>query len=89
MAREGFTRMVWDPTLRLFKLRLSELWLLAHLKPRDIHTDTNKSSSQSGWSGSSWPILTHGCCQRWGQVALFVGLRVSMLAINVLISYDR
>ena len=89
VAREGFTRMVQDPTLGLFKLRLSELSLLAHLKPRDIHTDANKSSSQSSQSVSSWPVLAHGCCQRWGKAALFVGLRVSMLAINVLISYDR
>ena len=34
MAREGFTRMDWGPTLGLFKLRLSELWLLAHLEPK-------------------------------------------------------
>ena len=36
MAREGFTRMVWDPTLRLFKLRLSELWLWSHPESKGI-----------------------------------------------------
>ena len=88
MAREGFTRMDWGPTVGLFKLRFSELWLSAHLEPRSFCTVTSKSLSQSGWSGSFSSILTHGCCQRGGKVGLVDELRVSMLAISV-ISYYR
>ena len=36
LAGNGFTVMAQGSTLGLFKHRLSELWLLSHLKPSGI-----------------------------------------------------
>ena len=56
----------------------------SHIKLRGIHAVTFRPASHSGGSGFSWPILTHGCCQKQGKVALFLGVRISMLAITFL-----
>ena len=84
VAGDDFIVMVQSPTLGLFKLRLSDFWLWSHIDLRGIHTVTFRSSLHSGGSGFSWPMLTHGCCQRQGKVALLLGVRVSMLAITFL-----
>ena len=86
MAGDNFTVMVQSRTLGLFKLRLSDFWLWSHIELRGIHTVTFRSASHSDRSGFSWPVLTSGCCQRQGKVALILGVRISMLAIMFLFS---
>ncbi|XP_057402262.1 uncharacterized protein LOC103008269 isoform X2 [Balaenoptera acutorostrata] len=50
-------------------------WIWSQVKPGVLTIVTSRSSSQGGWSGSFWPMLTHGCLMRSGPGPSYHGVQ--------------
>ncbi|KAM9079097.1 uncharacterized protein AAG666_018211 isoform 1-T2 [Megaptera novaeangliae] len=68
---KGIRVMMETSTLGFLELTLPVpvSWIWSQVKPGVVTVVTFRSSSQGGWSGSFWPMLTHGCLMRSGSNA--------------------